>query len=113
MTPVDAAALVDIPDGGALRVEVDGLPVALVRTQGEVFAIADRCSHADVALSEGEVLDCTIECWLHGSAFDLRTGAPTSLPATEPVPVYSVSVVGEGDTARVLVDLSHPPESVA
>ena len=41
------------------------------------------CSHAEVALSEGDVTDCQIECWLHGSMFDLRTGKPTNLPATE------------------------------
>ena len=112
MTLVDACALGDIPPDGVLRVEVAGEPVALVRTAGEVFAILDRCSHADVALSEGEVLDCTIECWLHGSAFDLRTGRPTSLPATEPVPVFEVRVDGEGDTARILVGPAIAPTPV-
>jgi nitrite reductase/ring-hydroxylating ferredoxin subunit len=80
--------------------------VAIVRAEGEVFAIEDRCSHADVALSEGEVEGCTIECWLHGSAFDLRTGKPTCLPATEPVPTYVVTLDGEGDEARVLVSVT-------
>ena len=42
--------------------------------------------------SEGEIDDCTLECWLHGSRFDLRTGEPTGLPATEPVPVYPVEI---------------------
>ena len=55
---------------------------------GEVHAIHDICSHADVALSEGEVDGCTIECWLHGSRFDLRTGEPTGPPAVSAVPVY-------------------------
>ena len=45
-----------------------------------------------IALSEGEVDGCTLECWLHGSRFDLRTGEPTGLPATEPVPVYPVEI---------------------
>jgi 3-phenylpropionate/trans-cinnamate dioxygenase ferredoxin subunit len=65
------------------------------RTQGEVFAIRDECSHAEVPLSEGDVEDGTVECWLHGSRFDLRSGKPTGLPATEAVPVYPVRVDGD------------------
>src|SRR2546421_673143 len=49
-------------------------------------------SHAEIALSEGEIYDNTIECWLHGSCFDLRTGKPTNPPATEPVTTYRVKV---------------------
>ncbi|MEZ5116807.1 MAG: non-heme iron oxygenase ferredoxin subunit [Candidatus Nanopelagicales bacterium] len=104
-SPQKACRLGDIPPDGALRVVLDGEPVALVRTEGEVFAIRDVCSHADVALSEGEVDGCTIECWLHGSRFDLRTGEPTGLPAIRPVPVYPVIVEGDGDDAAVLVDI--------
>ena len=74
---------------------------ALVRTEGEVYAINDICSHANVSLSEGEVEDCQIECWLHGSSFDLRTGKPSGLPATRPVPVYPVKI--EGDDVLVSV----------
>ena len=55
----------------------------------------DVCSHAEVPLSEGEIYDHTVECWLHGSCFDLRTGQPTGLPATEPVPVYPVKIEGD------------------
>jgi nitrite reductase/ring-hydroxylating ferredoxin subunit len=99
-----ACRFADVPDEGALRVVLDGEPMAVVRSAGEVFAIRDVCSHADVALSEGEVDDCTIECWLHGSRFDLRTGAPIGLPATVPVPVYPAKVEGDGDDAVVLVD---------
>lgn len=106
MSTVDVCALGDIPDGGCLAVMVEDTPLALVRTEGEVFAIFDRCSHADVALSEGEVTGCEIECWLHGSSFDLRTGEPLSLPATAPVPVYPVTVAGSGDDARVTVTLA-------
>ena len=103
MPMIDVCAVADIPEGGALRVLVGDQPVAVATCDGEVYAILDICSHADVPLSEGEVSDCAIECWLHGSAFDLRTGVPLSLPATVPVPVFAVEVQGEGDTARVLV----------
>jgi 3-phenylpropionate/trans-cinnamate dioxygenase ferredoxin subunit len=89
---VRACALADVPEDGALGVEIDGLPVAVVRPGGEVFALSDVCSHEEVPLSEGEIYDHTVECWLHGSCFDLRTGAPTGPPATRPVPVYPVKV---------------------
>ena len=89
-----ACALADIPDGAAVRVEFGDEPVCLVNTEGEVFAIRDVCSHADIPLSEGDVEGTTVECWLHGSRFDLRTGKPTGLPATVPVPVYETKIEG-------------------
>ena len=99
---VRAASLSDIPDEGAIRVELAGKPVCLAKSGGEVFAISDVCSHADVALSEGDVEDGKIECWLHGSLFDLRTGEPSGLPATRPVPTYPVTV--EGDDVLVQME---------
>jgi 3-phenylpropionate/trans-cinnamate dioxygenase ferredoxin subunit len=90
-----ACAVADVPDEGAIRVVVGGVPLAVVRSEGEVYAIYDVCSHQDVPLSEGEVEDGTIECWLHGSRFDLSTGRPIGLPATRPVPVYPVKIDGD------------------
>lgn len=82
--------------GTAQRVEVDGVDVALVRdTLGAFHAIGDECTHGKVSLSDGEVEGTTIECWLHGSAFDLNTGRPTSMPATQPVPVYVAEIAGD------------------
>jgi len=104
---VDVCALHDIPVDGALAVQVGDRSVALARCEGSVYAILDVCSHADVALSEGDVEDCSIECWLHGSRFDLRTGEALSLPATSPVPVFAVELNGDGESARVLVS-EHP-----
>lgn len=101
-TFVRVCAASELTEDTPKRVELGGTPVAVVRTGGEVFAINDICSHANVSLSEGEVEDCQIECWLHGSAFDLRTGKPSGLPATRPVPVYPVKI--EGDD--VLVSLN-------
>ncbi|WP_046468516.1 non-heme iron oxygenase ferredoxin subunit [Allosalinactinospora lopnorensis] len=99
---VKVCALSDIPEEGVLGVEIDDTPVALVRSEGEVFAVSDICSHAEVNLSEGEVEDGTIECWLHGSCFDLRSGAPINPPATTPVPTYVVKIDGDD----VLVSLN-------
>lgn len=87
--------LAQFESGSACRVEIDGQAIALVRLGDSVYAIGDRCSHADVSLSGGEVSDdeCELECPKHGSRFSLTSGAPRSLPATQPVPVYDVRVV--------------------
>ena len=90
-----ACPLADLADPSATRVELDGVPLCLVRTEGEVHAISDICSHADVSLAEGEVDGLSIECWLHGSRFDLVSGQPTGLPATRPVAVYPVKIEGD------------------
>ena len=104
MTFVRACALAELRANSALSVEIDGEDVALVRSGDEYFAIADQCSHAAIPLSECDVEDGEIECYLHGSRFDLRTGKPTGLPATQPVAVYAVRV--EGDD--LLVDVTSP-----
>ena len=83
----------DVPKGTAVRAVTGELELAIVHGEDDnYYAVYDECSHAAVALSEGEIDGCTIECWLHGSRFDLRTGEPTGLPATEPVPVYPVEI---------------------
>ena len=87
-----ACTLEEVPSDEALAVVVGEYSVAVARDGDEVFAIQDLCSHAAVSLSEGEVADCTVECWLHGSRFDLRTGKPSGLPATEPVATFPVQV---------------------
>lgn len=102
----DVARYGDLVDGQAIRVMVGGRAVALVLSGGELYAVDDRCSHADVSLSEGDVEGCFIECWLHGSQFDLRTGNPTSLPANTPIDTFTTALDGTGDDARVLVSLT-------
>jgi 3-phenylpropionate/trans-cinnamate dioxygenase ferredoxin component len=94
----------DVASGSAMAVDVDGTDVAVVRDGDDWYAVDDECSHASIPLSEGDVEGCEIECWLHGSRFDLRTGKPSGPPATEPVAVYAVRV--EGDD--VLVDVETP-----
>jgi 3-phenylpropionate/trans-cinnamate dioxygenase ferredoxin component len=93
---VRVCALTDLTDRTPFAVEVGDTPVVLVREGDTVHALRDECTHAELALSDGEVSGKGIECFLHGSCFDLRTGAPSSLPATEPVDVFEVNVV-DGD----------------
>ena len=87
----------ELESGTAHKVVVDGVAVAVVRIEDEVFAIADTCSHADISLSLGMVwCDAKqLECIKHGSAFNLVTGQPDTFPATQPVAVYSAKVVND------------------
>jgi len=96
MTVHDLFPLDEFEAGTARKVEIDGREIALVRIEDDVYALGDTCSHDDVSLSEGfvEEDECAIECSKHGALFDLKTGAPLSLPAVRPVPVYDVAVVG-------------------
>ena len=96
----------DVAVGTALKVEKEGLSVAVFNVDGEYYALDDTCSHAEASLSEGD-LDtdrCAIECPLHGSSFDLRTGEPLSLPAVEPVRAHRVEITDAGIVRVALVD---------
>ena len=98
MTTTRLCSLDDIEPNSAIRIDIDGHRLAVVRCDDDVYVIGDRCTHADISLSEGEV-DCqsrTIECWKHGSEFRLEDGVPEALPATRPTPTYAVTVV-DGD----------------
>jgi 3-phenylpropionate/trans-cinnamate dioxygenase ferredoxin component len=97
-------ALGDFEPDRPERCEVGDLAVMVVRTSaGEVHALHDVCSHAEVPLSEGEIIDGEIECWLHGSTFNLETGKPSCLPAVDPVPVYPTKI--EGDVVYVATNV--------
>lgn len=91
---VKVSALGDLPDGRGVRVETLGHRIAVFRIGDDVYAIGDRCSHAEASLAEGELFGKDVECPRHGSEFDIATGHPGSLPATRPVPVYRVEVDG-------------------
>lgn len=96
MSAVDACALADIADGSVKKFVVGDRAIAVVRIGDAAYAIGDICSHANVSLSDGEVMCDTkeLECPKHGSAFSLETGKPNTLPATQPVPVYAAKVEG-------------------
>lgn len=99
---IEVCAVSDVEPGTVISADIDGTRVAVVHAEdGAFYAIYDECSHEAVPLSEGEVEGCTLECWLHGSRFDLRTGKPISPPATAPVPVYPVEI----RDGQVFVDL--------
>ena len=92
MTWEKVATLDQLPADGGLRIDLGEHRVALFSVDGAVYAIGDRCSHAEASLAEGELFDDEVECPRHGAVFDVTTGRAKSLPATMPVPTYSVRV---------------------
>ncbi len=101
---VRVCRLDELPEVGGAKADIAGRLVAVVRdSEGVVHAIDDTCTHANVSLSEGEVDGDGIECWLHGSEFDLRTGNPSVLPATVPVAVHTVRIT-DGDVYVALAN---------
>jgi len=97
-------AVSSLPADRGIRVDVGEHRVAVFRIEDGVYAIGDRCSHAEASLAEGEVFDGEVECPRHGSAFSLETGEPSALPATRPVPTYEV-VVRDGEAFLVIAEL--------
>ena len=103
MAATRVCALGELSPSSARKVIVDGKPVAVVMdSAGAVHALGDTCTHGEISLSEGFVEDDALECWAHGSKFDLATGKPRNFPAYEPVPVYTVTI--DGDDVLVDVD---------
>ncbi|MBX9470799.1 non-heme iron oxygenase ferredoxin subunit [Microcella sp.] len=102
MAATRVCGLDELSPASAKKVVVDGRPVAVVMdSAGAVHALGDTCTHGEISLSEGFVEDDAIECWAHGSKFELTTGKPRNFPAYEPVPVYAVTV----ENGDVLVDV--------
>jgi len=89
---VRVCAVEEIPEQGTFGVEVNGTPMVIAKSDGEVYALDEFCTHEEVSLVDGEIYDHTVECWLHGSCFDLRSGKPTGPPATKPLATYQIRV---------------------
>ena len=89
---VRICAVDEVPELGTFGVEVNGTPMVIVKSGGEVYALDEFCTHEEVSLVDGEIYNHTVECWLHGSCFDLRSGKPTGPPATKPLATYQIRV---------------------
>jgi len=90
-----------LQQGKPVKVEKDGKTICVARVGDEVFAVDDTCSHSEASLSEGDVTDFKIECWLHGAEFDLRTGEALTPPAVAPLHTYGVHVDGDSVTVEI------------
>ena len=103
MSKFKVGHLQDFAPNTAHRVDVDGEDVVIIRNDDVVYALEDRCSHAEVALSDGDVNGCEIECYLHGAKFDVRTGKALCMPATEDTPSHTVKI----DAGKIYVALNN------
>jgi 3-phenylpropionate/trans-cinnamate dioxygenase ferredoxin subunit len=110
MTVLRVCTVDEVAPGTARRFDVDGARICVVHLEDRWYAVGDRCSHADYSLAEGYVWadERGIECPQHGSTFSLETGRPQTLPATQPVPVYAVTVE-DGNVLVTLVERSDEP----
>ncbi len=94
-------SLDQLETGKPVKLEKNGKTICVARVGDEVFAVNDTCSHSEASLSEGDLTDFKIECWLHGAEFDLRTGQALSLPATQSLETYAVKVDGNSVTVEI------------
>jgi 3-phenylpropionate/trans-cinnamate dioxygenase ferredoxin subunit len=102
----EIAPLSDLPLGSVKQYVVADRELAVAHTAEGIFAVEDICSHAEVPLSDGELSGCFLECSLHGSSFNLKTGVPTGPPAIKPIAIFPVQIIGEGDAALISVQVS-------
>ncbi|HUG90765.1 MAG TPA: non-heme iron oxygenase ferredoxin subunit [Planctomycetaceae bacterium] len=91
-----AAARDEVPPGGRKSIVVDDLPALLIRVGDDYYCIEDTCTHDGQAMTNGPLEDHAITCPRHGARFDIRTGAPLCMPATEPVATFEVDVREDG-----------------
>jgi 3-phenylpropionate/trans-cinnamate dioxygenase ferredoxin subunit len=98
---VTAAKLDEVPPGTVKPVILNGIPILLCNTNNQIFAVINRCSHADEKLECGKMKAGWIACPLHGARFDLATGKAKNPPATQPIETFAVRVTG--DTVEVAI----------
>jgi nitrite reductase/ring-hydroxylating ferredoxin subunit len=91
---------IDVAKGGALKVEVGDLVLAVFNVDGEFFVTDDACTHGPGSLAEGFLSGDVVECNFHGGQFNVRTGEVVSPPCMLPLKTYCVIV----EDGRVLID---------
>lgn len=89
---IPVGALDELPPGERFFVEIDSEPIVVFNISGDLYAIADLCSHDNGPLGDGELERYEINCPRHGASFDVRTGKVLSLPAIVDIPAYPVRV---------------------
>jgi nitrite reductase/ring-hydroxylating ferredoxin subunit len=107
----ETVRLSSLHDRKPVKVSVAGEDVLLAKVDDAVFAVSDICTHSEVSLSEGDIEGCSIECWLHGSSFDLRTGAASGPPATSDLQTYKVVIEENQTDPMIFVSLSESARS--
>lgn len=91
----DLANIAEIPDGSSKSFQVSGHDILICHTKGEFFAVENKCSHAKAKLEDGRLRAYRLICPLHGACFDVRDGSVKGAPATAPIRVYPLRVIGD------------------
>jgi 3-phenylpropionate/trans-cinnamate dioxygenase ferredoxin subunit len=102
---LDVCHVRDVPEGAVVAFRSNGRDLLLCNAGGEIFAVADRCTHAAWPLAGSELIGCEIVCALHGARFDLHTGEPTHAPASKPLQTFPVRLKND----RLEVRATAPP----
>jgi len=92
---VKVASAADLPDPGKMTLELDDRYVVLIHTQGKYYCIDDMCTHDGGPLGDGPLEGLHLCCPRHGAQFDITTGQPLTMPATEPTAVHEVKLDGD------------------
>jgi 3-phenylpropionate/trans-cinnamate dioxygenase ferredoxin subunit len=90
---ITVGSIDELDDGGRLFIEIDNLPIVILRINGQFYAIGDVCSHDDGPVGEGQIEGYEIICPRHGARFDIRNGKVLALPAFVDIPSYPVRVI--------------------
>ncbi|MCX7998046.1 MAG: non-heme iron oxygenase ferredoxin subunit [Leptospiraceae bacterium] len=89
------AKVSQVLEGKVLSIETRYVRVGLTKLNGEILAFEDACSHDGEVISEGQLENGCIICPRHLAKFDLKTGNPLCMPATEPIAIFEVRINGE------------------
>ena len=89
---IELCSTADVAVGTALKVETEGLAVAVFNLDGEFYVIDDQCTHGPGSLSEGYIDGDIVECDFHNGAFNIRTGEVAAPPCMIPVRTYPTTV---------------------
>ena len=89
---VKATVLDTLKTGKMMRIKLGEQDILLANVDGTVYAVDNQCPHEDASLYNGALKGDCVECPLHGSLFDLKTGKPLTEPATETICTYPVKI---------------------
>ena len=100
---INVADITDIEINQSQSVELDGKSILICHTTKGIFAVEDKCSHADIPLCGWQIIDNFITCPVHGAVFDLTDGSVQSPPAFEDLETFEVQI--EGTTISIKKEL--------
>ena len=110
-TMFETVRISQLQESKPFKVVIEGQDVLLAKIADQIYAVSDVCTHSEVSLSEGDIEGCAIECWLHGSSFDLRTGEPSGPPATTGLKTFAVELSTEQPDPMIYVSISKSARS--